>query len=102
MTLTKPLSYAKAKDLSVLVKDTILSPRGTVQVDERTNTIIINDLESRLQRAADLIATLDIPQPQVEIEARIVQTSREFARQIGVNWGAAVDCLACAWQHHRR
>ena len=79
-TLTKALSYAKAKDLAVLVKDTILSPRGLVQVDERTNIVIITDLEGRLQRALDLIVTLDVPQPQVEIEARIVQTSREFAR----------------------
>jgi type IV pilus assembly protein PilQ len=89
ITLTKPLSYAKAKDLQALVKDTILSDRGMVQVDERTNIIIITDIEGPLKRAADLIATLDIPQPQVEIEARIIQTSREFARQIGVRWGAS-------------
>src|SRR6185503_8337246 len=89
ITLTKPLSYAKAKDLQLLVKDTILSPRGMVQVDERTNTIIVTDLDSRLRRADDLISKLDTPQPQVEIEARIIQTSREFARQIGVKWGAA-------------
>jgi type IV pilus assembly protein PilQ len=89
VTLTKPLSYAKAKDLQLLVKDTILSPRGMVQVDERTNTIIVTDLDSRLRRADDLISKLDTPQPQVEIEARIIQTSREFARQIGVKWGAA-------------
>jgi len=89
VTLTKPLSYAKAKDLSALVKDTILSPRGMVQVDERTNTIIVTDLDSRVRSAADLITTLDTPQPQVEIEARIIQTSREFARQIGVRWGAS-------------
>jgi type IV pilus assembly protein PilQ len=88
VTLTKPLSYAKAKDLSLLVKD-MLSPRGTVQIDERTNTIIVNDLEGRVQRAAALVTTLDTPQPQVEIEARIIQTSREFARQIGVKWGVA-------------
>ena len=88
ITMTKALSYAKAKDIAVLIKDTILSPRGTVQVDERTNTVIVTDLESRLKNAADLIATLDTAQPQVEIEARIVQTSREYARQIGVNWGA--------------
>jgi type IV pilus secretin PilQ/predicted competence protein len=86
-TVTRALSYAKAKDLAVLVKDTILSPRGNIQVDERTNTIIVTDLADRLQRASALMNTLDIAQPQVEIEARIIQTSREFARQIGVNWG---------------
>src|SRR5687768_12552691 len=84
---TKSLSYATAKDLATLVKDTILSPRGQVQVDDRTNTLIVTDLADRLARTEDLISKLDVPQPQVEIEARIVQTSRDFARQIGVNWG---------------
>jgi type IV pilus assembly protein PilQ len=86
-TYTKSLSYATAKDLATLVKDTILSSRGQVQVDDRTNTVILTDLASRIERAEALITTLDVPQPQVEIEARIVQTSREFARQLGVNWG---------------
>jgi type IV pilus assembly protein PilQ len=86
-TYTKLLSYATAKVIATLVKDTILSPRGQVQVDDRTNTLIVTDLVDRLARTEDLISKLDVPQPQVEIEARIVQTSREFARQIGVNWG---------------
>ena len=86
-TYTKSLSYATAKDLATLVKDTILSQRGMVQVDDRTNTLIVTDLTDRLARTEDLISKLDVPQPQVEIEARIVQTSRDFARQIGVNWG---------------
>ncbi|MGH9239480.1 MAG: type IV pilus secretin PilQ [Vicinamibacterales bacterium] len=86
-TYTKSLSYATAKDLATLVKDTVLSPRGQVQVDDRTNTLIVTDLVDRLARTEDLISKLDVPQPQVEIEARIVQTSRDFARQIGVNWG---------------
>jgi type IV pilus secretin PilQ/predicted competence protein len=86
-TYTKSLSYATAKELATLVKDTVLSPRGQVQVDDRTNTLIVTDLVDRLARTEDLISKLDVPQPQVEIEARIVQTSRDFARQIGVNWG---------------
>ena len=86
-TYTKSLSYATAKELAALVKDTVLSPRGQVQVDDRTNTLIVTDLSDRLTRTEDLISKLDVPQPQVEIEARIVQTSRDFARQIGVNWG---------------
>jgi type IV pilus assembly protein PilQ len=86
-TMTKVLSYATAKDLAVLVTDTVLSARGKVQVDERTNTIIVNDLADRLTKAAELIAILDVAQQQVEIEARIIQTSREFAQSIGVAWG---------------
>jgi type IV pilus secretin PilQ/predicted competence protein len=85
--LTRPLSYAKAAELTPLLTRTALSPRGDIQVDARTNTIIIRDLASRLQSAAQLIDTLDKPQPQVEIEARIVTTTRDFARRIGVQWG---------------
>jgi type IV pilus assembly protein PilQ len=84
---TRSLSYARAEDLRPLLTATVLSSRGSIQTDPRTNTIIINDLPDRLQRAGDLIATLDSPQPQVEIEARVVQTTRQFARTIGVQWG---------------
>ncbi len=85
--LTRPLSYARAAELVPIVTRSSLSPRGEVQVDARTNTIIIRDLADRLQGASELIAALDQPQPQVEIEARIVQTSRDFARSLGVQWG---------------
>ncbi len=85
--LTRPLSYAKAAELTPLLTRTALSPRGDIQIDARTNTIIIRDLASRLQGASQLIDTLDRPQPQVEIEARIVTTTRDFARRIGVQWG---------------
>jgi type IV pilus assembly protein PilQ len=85
--MTRPLSYARAEELRPLLVATVLSQRGSIQTDARTNTLIINDLADRLQRASDLIATLDSPQPQVEIEARIVQTTREFARSLGVQWG---------------
>src|SRR5262249_11163995 len=64
-----------------------LSQRGTVQVDPRTNTLIITDLQERLNTANDLILALDRAQPQVEIEARIVQTNKNYARQLGVQWG---------------
>jgi type IV pilus assembly protein PilQ len=85
--LTKTLSYAKAPELVGLLTKTALSSRGDVQIDTRTNTIIIRDLAGRLQNAAQLIDTLDRPQPQVEIEARIIQTTRDFARNLGVQWG---------------
>ena len=84
--LTRALSYAKAEEVAALAK-TLLSQRGQIQTDPRTNTIIINDLPERIRKATALLATLDQPQPQVEIEARIVQTTREFARTLGVQWG---------------
>jgi len=85
--MTRPLSYAKASDLTALLTRTALSSRGDIQIDQRTNTIIIRDLAPRLQSAAQLMDTLDRPQPQVEIEARIVTTTRDFARNLGVQWG---------------
>ncbi len=85
--LTRPLSYARAADLTALLTRTALSARGDIQIDPRTNTIIIRDLPSRLQSAAQLLDALDQPQPQVEIEARIVTTTRAFARDLGVRWG---------------
>jgi type IV pilus assembly protein PilQ len=84
---TKTLSYARAEELQGLLTRSALSARGTVQIDPRTNTIIITDLQDRLDTAAGLISTLDRAQPQVEIEARIVQTNKDYARALGVQWG---------------
>ncbi|HEX6164426.1 MAG TPA: type IV pilus secretin PilQ, partial [Vicinamibacterales bacterium] len=86
-TLTVPVSYAKAADLVPVITRSTLSARGDVQVDTRTNTLIIRDLAERIQSAADLVRTLDRPQPQVEIEARIVQLNRNSARELGISWG---------------
>jgi type IV pilus secretin PilQ/predicted competence protein len=85
--LTMPLSYAKAPELVGILTRSALSARGEVQVDTRTNTLIVRDLAERLTTAAELVKALDRPQPQVEIEARIVQTTRDFARSLGVEWG---------------
>jgi type IV pilus assembly protein PilQ len=86
-TRTFALSYARAEQISPLLTATVLSQRGSTQTDARSNTLIIQDLPERLTRVGELIATLDRPEPQVEIEARIVQTSRDFARRIGIQWG---------------
>jgi type IV pilus assembly protein PilQ len=85
--LAKRLSYAKAEELQPLLVKSALSQRGSVQVDSRTNTLILTDLPDRLALASDLIATLDQAQPQVEIEARIVQANKNYARQLGIQWG---------------
>jgi type IV pilus assembly protein PilQ len=84
---TFALSYAKAQDLQPLLTKSVLSTRGQIQVDSRTNTLIIMDLADRLQTAENLIISLDRAEPQVEVEARIVQTTRDFARAIGIQWG---------------
>ena len=86
-TMTVPVSYAKAADLVPVITRSTLSARGDVQVDARTNTLIVRDLADRLTAATELVRTLDRPQPQVEIEARIVQLNRNSARALGIQWG---------------
>ena len=58
-------------------------------MDGRTNTLIIVDLQDRVGQAQELIDALDRPQPQVEIQARIVQASQDYLRELGVRWGVA-------------
>ena len=87
VVLTRTLNYARAEAMSKLIAQSVLSARGQVQTDERTNTVIISDLQSRLSAAEVLLDTLDRAEPQVEIEARIVQAGHDFARAIGVQWG---------------
>ena len=84
---TFSLSYAKAAAAAPLVKRAVLSPRGDVQIDERTNTLIITDLPARLETVTQLLSTIDRAEPQVEVEARVVQTTREFAQAVGIQWG---------------
>ena len=85
--MTRTLSYATADQVRPLLLKSALTQRGTVEVDARTNTLIISDLQAALDKAASLIGTLDQPQPQVEIEARIVITNKAFRREIGAQLG---------------
>jgi type IV pilus assembly protein PilQ len=87
ITIRPRLSYAKAGELEATVKKVALSARGNITLDTRTNTMIITDLEANIKKANDLIADLDRATPQVEIEARIIVTSRDFTRQLGIQWG---------------
>jgi type IV pilus assembly protein PilQ len=83
----KSLSYAKAAELEPTVRKVALSARGTITLDSRTNTMILTDLPANIERAKDLVADLDRATKQVEIEARIVVTSRNFTRDLGIQWG---------------
>ena len=84
-TVTRPLSYAKVADASNLVTK-LLSKRGSVIVDERTNTLIITDLPAYLKTAEDLLQTLDVQIQQVSIEARVVEANKDWQRSFGVEW----------------
>jgi len=100
------LNYAKAQDVLTLISqgsgsssnsgnnsnsaddnNTLLSNRGTVTVDERTNTLIIKDVADSIENIHKLISKIDIPVRQVMIEARIVSASDTFSKEIGVRWG---------------
>jgi len=88
ITITRTLSYAKSKDVERVIRESgVLSSRGRVIIDERTNTLIISDIPKKVSPLDELISTLDAETPQVMIEARIVETSRDFVQDLGVTWG---------------
>ncbi|MBH0065938.1 type IV pilus secretin PilQ [Psychrobacter sp. SZ93C1] len=105
------LSYAKAQDVLTLISqgsgssggsntgnssdsNSLLSNRGTVTVDNRTNTLIIKDVADSIENIHKLIAKIDVPVRQVMIEARIVSASDSFSKEIGVSWGILSDGAA--------
>ena len=81
-----PVNFARAGDLSGRVKD-VLSERGSVTTDERTNVLIVKDTQEALARAEGLVRSLDTEIPQVRIESRIIEASTNWNRAIGVQWG---------------
>lgn len=80
------LNYADAAKTLDIAKSS-LSPRGEIKTDPRTNALIVRDLEENVGRIAKVVRELDVRTPQVQIEARIVQASKSFARGLGVQWG---------------
>lgn len=81
-----PVNYATAKDIIPQIKG-ILSERGDVKVDERTNILIVKDIPKNINSIKDLVKVLDRKTPQVLIEARIVEANLTFQRELGVKWG---------------
>ncbi|HXO14713.1 MAG TPA: type IV pilus secretin PilQ [Steroidobacteraceae bacterium] len=84
------VNYAKAQDMAALIKtqtNSLLSTRGSVAVDDRTNTLLLQDTADRLADVRRLVATLDIPVRQVLIEARIVIVNNDFTRDLGARFG---------------
>jgi type IV pilus assembly protein PilQ len=86
------VNYAKASDLANLLEsgadNSLLSERGSVSIDERTNTLLVYDTAERLADIRRLVSTLDIPVRQVLIESRIVVVNDDFSRDFGVRLGA--------------
>lgn len=84
-SITRPLSYAKASDVKGIIKE-MLTKRGAVIIDDRTNTLIITDLTRNLGLIDDLIAQLDIAIQQVQIEAKVVEAQQGYQKAFGVKW----------------
>lgn len=85
------VNYAKAAELSTLLKSenaSLLSARGQVSVDLRTNTLLIHDVEENISEIRRLITRLDVPVRQVMIDARVVIANDDFSRELGVRFGA--------------
>ena len=87
------VNYAKASDLAALIsagdgQNSLLSDRGSVAIDDRTNTLLVQDSAGRLQDVRRLVRTLDVPIRQVLIESRIVVVNDDFSRDLGVRFGA--------------
>ena len=83
-----PVSYATAQNLQPRVRE-LLTERGSVSVDDRTNMLIVRDIVGQLDDVEDLVRNLDTQTPQVLIESRIVEASSSYSRDIGIQWGGA-------------
>ncbi len=85
-----PVNYANAAEVQTQVK-TLLSDRGGVSVDRRTNVLVVEDIAEVLLKVERLVRTLDTQTPQVLIEARIVEANTNFVRDLGIQWGGSVN-----------
>ncbi len=84
------INYAKAAEFAALIKNeenTILSPRGSVSVDERTNTLLIKDTADSIEDIKRMVNVLDIPVRQVVIESRMVTVKDNINEELGIRWG---------------
>ena len=88
-----PISYSTAAEIESSIKKS-LSARGETVVDTRTNTLIVKDIPSHVDEVVTLVKVLDKPIPQVMIEARIVEASTSFTRDLGVQWGGTFSADA--------
>lgn len=81
-----PVSYAQASEIQDRAKP-LLSERGSIAVDDRTNVMIVRDLAGNLNQIEELTRSLDTQTPQVLVEARIVEATSSYIRDVGIQWG---------------
>jgi len=92
LTVVVPIDYAKPKDMkenleSFLIRSKDDKPRGSVRVDEHSNSLIISAIRDDLLKMIPIIEAIDKPTPQIQIKANIVETSKDTARDLGIQWG---------------
>ena len=88
VTKVYPVNYANVNDVkSVIETAKILTKRGFISVDARTSSVIIKDVEQRHEEYENLIKAIDVATPQVSIDAKIVEVTTEFQKELGVQWG---------------
>jgi len=92
MTVVVPIDYAKPKELkenleSFLTRTKDDKPRGSVRVDQHSNSLIISAIRDDLMKMMPIIEKIDKPTPQIQIKANIVETTKETARELGIQWG---------------
>lgn len=87
ITVMVPIRYADADELSQSIRQ-LLSSRGKLTIDKRTNTLLVRDVQENIKRMRDVVVKLDAQTPQVMIEAKIIEAEASFAREIGIQWGA--------------
>ena len=80
------INYANAGEIKGVLEQ-LLSPRGKIDVDDRTNTIIVKDIHAVIVETHEVVKKLDLATPQVSIEARIVEARTNFAKELGIQWG---------------
>jgi type IV pilus secretin PilQ/predicted competence protein len=90
VTRTIQLSYARAEDLKANMEK-LLTKQGRLDIDKRTNTIIVKDVSATVDEVVNLIRQLDSQTKQVAIDTRIVETNRTFLQELGVRWGGLFD-----------
>ncbi len=86
----QPVNYANVKEIAKMVKR-LLTPRGSVDIDIRTNTVILKDIASVIDESTALIKAIDTQTPQVMIEAKIVEANLDYLREVGSRWGVGVQ-----------
>lgn len=88
VTIAYKLAFASPSEVKKNI-DKLISKKGKVEIDERTNSVIVTDVESRQVDIKDLIEILDSANPQVAIEVRVVDLDYEFGRELGISWSAS-------------